>query len=228
MAILRRKKTNNDEINNVFWTTLSDLMLGLAIIFIAMFVLAMTGFTQDSMQKKKDTIEVTEQIEQRLKEQMVDVQIDKTTGDVSIPAAALFELNSFVLTAEGKKLLDELAPVYINTILSNEKLSKNVEHISFQGYTDSQTFAGLKTPEEQFLRNMDLSFRRANAVAEYILVNTKYDRKYFNDFRKKIVIEGNSNNNPILVNGREDYTKSRRVEIKLIVKDEDVSKILGL
>lgn len=39
------------------------------------------------------------------------------TGDLKISDGELFELNSYVLTPEGKKLLDKLAPIYINTIL---------------------------------------------------------------------------------------------------------------
>ena len=227
MAILRRKKNDYSENNNIFWTTLSDLMLGLAIIFIAMFVLAMTGFTQNTVQQQKNKMEVTAQIEKKLKEQKINVQIDKITGDISIPATSLFELNSYVLTPQGKQLLNKLAPVYINTVLGSNKLAKDVEHISFQGYTDSQLYSGIKTNEEQFLRNMDLSLKRANAVAEYILLKTNYDKKYSLSLRQKIVVEGNSSNNPIIVNGKEDYAKSRRVELKLIVKDTDISSILG-
>ncbi len=228
MAFYKQKKINDLENNNIFWTTLSDLMLGLAIIFIAMFVIAMTGFTQNSLQLQRDKMEVTAIIEQKLHENNINAEIDKISGDVSIPAAALFELNSYVLTPQGKKLLDKFAPVYINTILGSEKLSKDVEHISFQGYTDSQTFAGVNSKEEQFLRNMDLSLKRANAVAEYVLVHTNYDKKYYNSFRKKIVVEGNSFNNAVIVNGKEDYAKSRRVELKLVVKNMDVSTLLGL
>ena len=39
--------------DNVFWTTMSDLMLGLAIIFMTLFTLAMTGFSQNSVQQKQ-------------------------------------------------------------------------------------------------------------------------------------------------------------------------------
>jgi len=228
MAILRRKKNDYSENNNIFWTTLSDLMLGLAIIFIAMFVLAMTGFTQNTFLQQKDKMEAAEKIEQEFQEQKINVQIDKVTGSISIPATSLFELNSYVLTPQGKDLLNKLAPVYINTIFGNQKLEKDVEHISFRGYTDSQLYSGVKTNEEQFLRNMDLSLKRANAVAEYILLHTNYDKKYSLSLRKKIVVEGNSSNNPIMTDGKEDYAKSRRVELKLIVKDTDISTVLGL
>ena len=74
---------------------------------------------------------------------------------------------------------------------------------------------------------MDLSLKRANAVAEYIF-KTNYNKAYAENFRKIVVVEGKSFNEPILVNGVEDYAKSRRVELKLKVKDWNVSTALGL
>ena len=96
-----------------------------------------------------------------------------------------------------------------------------------QGHTDSQMFAGVNSKDEQFIKNMDLSLKRANSVAEYMF-KTNYDKKYADKFRKKLVVEGKSYNEPILVNGVEDFDKSRRVELKLKVKDWNVSTALGL
>ena len=131
------------------------------------------------------------------------------------------------MTTQGKDLLSKLAPIYINTIFSNENISKDIENIAVEGHTDSQTFSGVKSPDEQFIKNMDLSLRRANSVAAYIL-KTNYDKKNASAFRKIIVVEGKSYNEPILVNGKEDYTKSRRVEIKLKVKNWNVASAFGL
>ena len=88
-------------------------------------------------------------------------------------------------------------------------------------------FAGVKSKDEQFIRNMDLSLKRANAVADYMF-RTNYDKQYADKFRKILVVEGKSYNEPILVNGVEDFDKSRRVELKLKVKDWNVSTALGL
>ncbi|MBP3821250.1 OmpA family protein [bacterium] len=229
MALYYRKNINveNDN-NNVFWTTMSDLMLGLSIIFITLFVLAMTGFTQESLQKQKLKMEIAKEIGQELKKNNIDVNIDKMTGDLKIPSTALFEVNSFILTPKGKRLLDKLAPIYINTIFSKEKLSNEIESIYIEGHTDSQSFAGLSTRDQQFIRNMDLSLKRANAVAEYIL-QTDYNKKNSEAFRKMMVVEGRSFNQPILTSdGKEDFEKSRRVEVKLKVKDFGIANIFGI
>ncbi len=222
-----KKNSNNGTEENIFWVTMADLLLGLAIIFITLFVLAMTGFSQQSIQQQKVQMEVSEKISGDLKKANIVADVDKMTGDLKIDAVELFELNSYVLSDNGKALLDKLAPIYINSIFADKELAGQIQYIIIQGHTDSQMFAGVKSKDEQFLKNMDLSLKRANAVAEYIF-KTNYNKEYADQFRKIVVVEGKSFNDPVLVNGVEDYGKSRRVELKLKVKDWNVSTALGL
>lgn len=221
------KKNSDDDSGNIFWVTMADLLLGLAIIFITLFVLAMTGFSQQNIQQQQVRMDVSEKISEGLKESDITADIDKMTGDLKISDVELFELNSYILSDNGKRLLDKLAPIYINTIFADKELAGQIGNIVVQGHTDSQMFAGINSKDEQFIRNMDLSLKRANAVAEYMLT-TNYNKKYSDKFRKILVVEGKSFNEPVLVNGKEDYDKSRRVELKLNVKDWNVSTALGL
>lgn len=223
----RGKQNSNASEENIFWVTMADLLLGLAIIFITLFVLAMTGFSQQTIQQQKVQMEVSEKIGQELQKADIKVDMDKMTGDLKISDVELFELSDWELSPKGKKLLDKLAPIYINSIFADKELSNEIQYIIIQGHTDSQTFAGVKSKDEQFLKNMDLSLKRANAVAEYIF-KTNYDKKYADQFRKLVVVEGKSYNEPVIVNGKEDFDKSRRVELKLKVKDWNVSTALGL
>ena len=228
MALLQRKNIIDEHDNNIFWVTMSDLMLGLAIIFITLFVLSMTGFNQKTVQQQKMKMDIATKIEQELKKQNINAQVDKMTGDLKIPSSALFEVNSFVLKPEGKQFLDKLTPIYVNTIFSNEKFSKNIQSIIIQGHTDSQTFAGVTSVNEQFVRNMDLSTKRANSVASYMLEG-RYKPQYNAGFRKMITVEGRSFNDPILnKKGEEDMVQSRRVEIKLKIMDWSLATFFGL
>lgn len=237
MGIKFRGKSNSSEgEGNIFWVTMADLLLGLAIIFITLFVLAMTGFSQQTVQQQKIQMEVSQKISSkieaekiggRIDNEEIQVDIDKMTGDLKISDVELFELNSYVLSDNGKKLLDKIAPIYIESIFADKELANQIEYIIIQGHTDSQTFAGLKTKEEQFLKNMELSLKRAHAVTEYMF-STNYNPEYSEQFRKLVVVEGKSFNEPVLVNGVEDFDKSRRVELKLKVKNWDVSTALGL
>ena len=84
MAIGIRKKAAVDGDNNIFWTTMSDLLLGLAIIFMTLFVLAMTGFTQQTVQQKKQQVEVSKELMENLKKANIEAQVDQMSGDVKI------------------------------------------------------------------------------------------------------------------------------------------------
>ncbi len=225
MAIRRRGGKAAEGDNNIFWTTMSDLMLGLAIVFMTLFVLAMTGFTQQSVKQKVKQIEVNKELTEKLRQEHIDAQVDEMTGDIKISDLELFELGSYRLSAKGKAYLDKFAPIYINTIFSKEDLHDEIESIIIQGHTDSHMFAGVKDHDEQYLRNMTLSLQRANSIANYIF-KTKYDKKYTAKLKKILVVEGKSYSEPILVNGKEDCNKSRRVEMRLKTKRLDITEVL--
>jgi chemotaxis protein MotB len=219
-----RKKSDNEE-ENIFWVTMTDLLLGLTMVFMVLFVLAMVGFTQNKIQQQQTQSDVAKELIKNMQAQKINAQIDNLTGQVKISDLELFDVNSYVLSDNGKKYLDKFIPVYINTIFSNSKLSDKIVNISIQGHTDSQMFKNIPSKEEQFTKNMDLSLKRANAVENY-LFKTAYDKKYTDKLTKILEVEGKSYTEPILANGKEDYNKSRRVELKLIVKDTNIKDLL--
>ena len=228
MGIYSRKKNLEDENNNIFWTTMADLLLGLAIIFMTLFVLAMTGFTQQTIHLQQTQMEAAKQMAEKLKEADIEAEVDKLTGNVKISDLELFEVGSYTLSEKGRKYLDKFVPIYMDTIFSKKELADNVANIIVQGHTDSQSYAGLKTPNEQFSKNMELSLLRANAVEQYIS-KTPYDKKYDKILRNLLTVEGRSFAEPVLTpDGKEDYAKSRRVELKLRVQGNTLTKVFGL
>lgn len=228
MGIYGKKPTIEDGNDNIFWTTMSDLLLGLAIIFMTLFVLAMTGFTQETVELQQNQMKASEQLADKLKEADIDAEVDKLTGNVKISDLQLFEVGSYTLSAKGKQYLDKFVPIYIDTIYSNPALYENVVNIIVQGHTDSQQYKGLKTPNEQFVRNMELSLLRANAVENYMF-KTKFNPEYSEKLRQMVAVEGKSFSEPVLTaDGKEDYDRSRRVELKLRVKAKNISRMFGL
>lgn len=222
----RRGKSEDGGDNNIFWTTMSDLLLGLAIIFMTLFVLAMTGFTQDSVHQKQEQIKASQELIEKLEQENIKAQVDEMSGDIKISDLELFEVNSWNLSPRGRQYLDKLIPIYVNTIFSKQELLEGIENIVIQGHTDSQSFAGISTKDEQFAKNMELSLKRANSVAEYMF-KTKYNKAYSEKLRHMVVVEGKSFNEPVITNGMEDFSKSRRVELKLKVKRWDISNAFG-
>lgn len=206
---------------------MSDLLLGLSIIFMTLFILAMTGFTQENVKLQQQQIAASEELAENFKREKIDVDVDNLTGNVKISDVQLFDVGSYTLSDKGKKFLDKFVPIYINTIFSNPVIADNVESIIIQGHTDSQMFKDAKTPNEQFSKNMFLSLQRAYAVQDYML-KTKYNKNYDPRLRKIIVVEGRSFSEPVLNDqGKEDLTKSRRVELKLRVKGKNLSEVFG-
>ena len=160
----------------------------------------------------------TKELKASLKAQNLNATVDAITGVVKISDLELFELGSYTLSEKGKAYLDKFAPAYFNSIFSNNFLNKNIEKIIIQGHTDSQTFKGKYSEDEQYMKNMELSLNRAFSVANY-MSQTPYNKENGDKLRKMILVEGASFSQPIILDGKEDYQKSRRVELKIVMKD---------
>ena len=212
-----RPHKNDSEENNIFWVTMTDLMTALVLVFIVLFFYTYMTSYYEKIQGQLEQKKAAQALEQTLKKQNIDANID-TSGVVKISDLELFDINSFELSDNGKQYLAKFAPAYLDSIFSNDYLSKNIEKIIIQGHTDSQTFKGKFSEDEQYMKNMELSLKRAYEVARY-MTNTPYNKDNSDRLRKMIVVEGASFSSPVLINGKEDYAKSRRVELKIVMKD---------
>ena len=211
------KSADNNE-NNIFWITMTDLMTGLVLVFVVMFAYTYMTSHMELVKRNLAKENATKNLQESLNSNNIDATIDPVSGVVKISDLELFELGSFELSSKGKDYLDKFTPVYFNSLFSNDYMNKNIDKIIIQGHTDSQTFKGQFSEDEQYMKNMELSLNRAFAVANY-MTNTSYNKANGDRLRKKILVEGASFSNPILVNGKEDFSKSRRVELKLIMKN---------
>ena len=217
---LRPRKDESSQ-DNIFWVTMTDLMTALVLVFIVLFFYTYMTSYYEKIQSKLEQKKASQALEETLKQQNISANIDETTGVVKISDLELFEINSYELSEKGKKYLDKFAPAYLNSIFSNNYLNKNLEKIIIQGHTDSQTFKGRYSEDEQYMKNMELSLKRAYTVANY-MTNTPYNKANGNRLRKMIIVEGASFSTPVIINGKEDYAKSRRVELKVVMKNSSV------
>lgn len=218
------KKTDEEE-ENVFWVTMSDMLLGLMMVFMTLFVLAMTGYTQKKMQEQQVQTKIAKELIKNMKQQHINAEIDDVTGQVKISNMELFDVSSAKLSPKGEAYLSKFIPIYVNTIFSNPKLYKNVKHIVIEGHTDSQMFKNVNSKEEQFTKNMGLSLQRANSVEDFMF-KTRYNKNYTDPLKSTLLVEGRSFNDPVLIQGKEDHDKSRRVELKIVVKDSNIQDFL--
>lgn len=262
-AKVRRKK--QDFHGNIFWVTMSDLFIGMFMIFATLFF----AFSANTGQGNAEAVEATREVVEVIKEELekkdinavtqtesglkvgkeggefegsvkekqknpqkdateevlkehkkADVEIDPFTGMVRISDLELFKINSSELTPKGKEFLKKFIPVYLDTIFSGD-LKKYLTYIVIQGHTDSQLFKGVHSPQEQYMLNMNLSMNRAYNVANYIFMLSK-NKPYYKELTHVVRVEGASFSSPIIKNGKEDYNKSRRVELRLVLKEQKV------
>lgn len=223
MKYIKYKTDSQNSDENVFWITMSDLLLGLVVVFLVLFVFAITGFTQNKVNEKENQYQITEKIANELAKNNIDVEVDKFSGTIKISDLELFALNSAELSDNGKAYMSKFVPVYFDTIMKDPKIKSGISKIIIQGHTDSQTYSGAKSEEEKYFKNMDLSLRRASSVAEFIVYSNYKDKKsYEKDLFKMLSVEGKGPSEPVIIDGIEDYAKSRRVELKLMFKDKNI------
>ena len=96
MAIFKKNGAKEEGMDNIFWTTMSDLMLGLCIVFMTLFILAMTGFTQENLRQQKQQIEIAKQLAEKLRAEKIHAEVDNLSGSVKISDVELFEVKSCV------------------------------------------------------------------------------------------------------------------------------------
>ena len=221
---IKRKSSETQE-NNIFWITMTDLMTALVLVFMILFFYTYMSSFYEKIEEQAEQQKASEALEETLQEQQIDATVDATTGVVKISDLELFDVNQYELSENGKKYLSKFAPAYLDSLFSNEYLKEHIDKIIIQGHTDSQTFQGEYSDDEQYMKNMDLSLKRAYTVAEF-MTNTPYNKINGNRLRKMIVVEGASFSEPILTHGKEDFAKSRRVELKIVMKETSKYKEL--
>ena len=101
---MKIKKTIEEEGNeNIFWVTMTDLMLGLVLVFIILFIYSYITGHVDLVQREKAVSKTTEVLKENFKQNNIDATIDPISGIVKISDLELFELNSYELSQKGKE-----------------------------------------------------------------------------------------------------------------------------
>lgn len=221
MKFFSRYQEDGEHQENIFWASMSDLMLGLLIVFIILFCFAMMGFTKQSVETKSLKAELSEKIEKQLNKQNISADIDKYSGIIKISDLELFEVNSATISPKGKAYLNKVIPVYLNTLLSDQDVRKNISQIIIEGHTDSLSYRSSRSKYDDYMKNLNLSLKRAYALTDYV-IRLEYPQKnaYKQDLIKLISTNGKSFSKPILnEDGKEDHQKSRRVELKFQIKE---------
>ncbi|MGZ3742372.1 MAG: microtubule-binding protein [Pseudobdellovibrionaceae bacterium] len=107
----------------------------------------------------------------------IKADIDMETGDVVLDfGQAYFDNDSDHLKNEMKNVLEKAMPIYSRSLFGNPKISNKISAVEIVGFA-SPTYKGRfidpksNSPEDKqaIKYNMDLSYRRANAIFGYVL-----------------------------------------------------------
>ncbi|MDE7341448.1 MAG: OmpA family protein [Lachnospiraceae bacterium] len=155
------------------------------------------------------------------------MKVDAQTGSITFSSDVLFRYNSSALTADSKETLKDIIPMYLDVLLDDE----------FRGYIAEIIIEGHTDTDGSYQSNMELSYARANAVAEFCLDKRNgLSEEEIEQLQKLLTVNGKSWSNPVYkkdafgnLTSEVDMTASRRVEIKFRLKeDEMIEKIAGI
>ena len=155
------------------------------------------------------------------------MKVDAQTGSITFSSDVLFRYNSATLTADSKETLKEIIPTYLDVLLQ-EQFRSYIAEIIIEGHTDT---------DGGYQSNMELSYARANAVADFCLNKRNgLTEEKIEQLQQILTVNGKSWSNPVYKKDAAgnamkdvDMAASRRVEIKFRLKeDEMIEKISGI
>ena len=148
-------------------------------------------------------------LEKALKDEGVEVKIDKDNGTITLDSAILFDQDSYEVKEQGQQEISKFMTA-LNKVLEDEKILDGIGSINIQGHTDS---------DGTYEHNVELSEKRAEAVRTECLESVKNDTAVTEKYEKLFKITGCASDFPILdENNAEDKALSRRVVFVFFMK----------
>lgn len=126
--------------------------------------------------------------------------IDMETGDVVIDFGAThFDSDSAVLKTEMQQVLQRAMPIYSKSLFGNPKVAEKISAVEVIGFA-SPTYKGRyvdpnsSTPQdrEAIKYNMDLSYRRAKSIFNFILDEKAMNFQYRDTLVPNLKVSGRS------------------------------------
>lgn len=202
-----------------FWMSYADIMAGLLFIFILILLYTVYDYRTElgNKQEQIDRMlglrrDIISTLTNEFKDTNLQLEIDTQTGAIRFPGGVFFAVDSYSITEEGKEYLKEFVPRYVNVILGS-RFRDYIAQIIIEGHTDN---------DGTYLYNLELSQNRTLEAAKYILGN-EFDFTYKDILKTYLTANGRSFSHPVLTNkGKIDKAKSRRVEFKFRLRDEEM------
>lgn len=219
MRYRRAAALGDEQDNNHFWTSYSDLLAGMLFVFILLVIVVLYQYSE-FIREKEGRIDVqaeklrafhtvqlalSQALSQRLDQEKV--RLDRDTGILQIDAEVLFGEGEATLSDAGKEDLARIFQTYAEVVLS-EQFRDHVEQIEIEGHTNSNG---------TYLYNLELSQRRAYSVMTFLLEKSGAHRAQL----EQIVFAGGRSYSQLIRDaaGNEDPVRSRRIEIRCRLRE---------
>ena len=232
-----------------FWQSYSDMMAALLLVFVLIIVASIAKekssyerMTEESrrqqakieeqqtqlkeqqsqlkqQQRELDAIvgvrrEIVAELKKEFEDSDLNLVIDPETGAISFDSSVLFDYDKYELKASGKTFLNAFFPKYFDVIFK-EDIKKYIGEVIIEGHTDQKG---------GYLYNLNLSQQRAYSVAEYCLGedNKLFSGEELDNLRAVVTANGRSYYGLVYTDGKVDAEKSRRVEVKFRLTEEEM------
>jgi outer membrane protein OmpA-like peptidoglycan-associated protein len=219
------------------WIPLSDLMTGLMVIFLLIAVMYMVKVEAEADRIKTVAIAYSEirdalfaDLQDEFKNDLGPWKAQILRADLTVrfnEPEILFANGSSELKPEFKAILTDFFPRYVR-ILTSPKYRDAVSEVRIEGHTSSDwTFQ--TSPEDAYVRNMELSQARTRTTLSYVLglPAVAAQREWLTRY---LTANGLSSSHPVLnADHTEDAERSRRVEFRVRTDAETrLAKILEI
>lgn len=162
------------------------------------------NMTEGELAKAKAEIEARKSVAGEIRKGFakagIKADIDAETGDVVLDfGQAYFDSDSDRLKKEMKGVLERAMPIYSRSLFGNPKVSDKISSVEIIGFA-SPTYQGRfvdptsNNPRDKaaLKYNMDLSYRRANSIFNYILDEQNMKFEHQRDLLSLMKVSGRS------------------------------------
>lgn len=229
--------SQSDEENH--WLSVSDLMAGLMMVFLFISIVLMRNalLEKNQVQVERDKIKeiaatyketkvnIYESLKLEFKDDLKnwDAEIKKDLSFNFKSPEVLFSVGKKEIKPKFKHILSDFFPRYLSVI---SKYKKSISEVRIEGHTSSR-WNGYTSKDKAYFMNMDLSQGRTRSVLSYLyhLNGIATEREWI---KKNIAAVGYSSAKTVIIDGKEDPNKSRRVSFKINTNSEvQILKIIS-
>ena len=205
-----------------FWIPYSDLMAGLLGIFALLLVITIYKLGEP-LNDVRSLLEERRAVVEDLKTSFRgDKRIEITdAGSIRFLGEILFEPGNDELSNDGREVLTDLMPKYLDVITSRQQFTNQLSRILVEGHADP-SFA-LDDSVAAYLYNLDLSQRRAASVVEYLIQSDVLH--VHEEFMQRFFMASGRSSTDLIKDGRTgevDFARSRRIQIDFLMKDKEL------